>query len=68
MDDKERSSGEYDLLYLYGFHEVKGLEGAWQRGRAGVDVPVGAKIYSLEEALEELVKEERGEQDEAGAG
>jgi hypothetical protein len=58
--EEERPSEEYQLLHLYGFHEVKGLEGVWQRGRAGVDVSVGPKMYSIEEALE-LIKEERGE-------
>jgi hypothetical protein len=44
---------------------VKGLEGVWQRGRAGVDVSVNPKMYSIDEALE-LIKEERGEQEGAG--
>ncbi len=62
MDDKERTPEEYELLHLYGFHEVEGLEGVWQRGRAGVDVPVDVEMYSLEEALE-LIREERGEEE-----
>jgi hypothetical protein len=64
MDEEERSRKEYDLLYLYGFHEVDGLPGVWQRGRAGVDVSVDPKMYSIDEALE-LIKEERGEQEGA---
>jgi hypothetical protein len=39
---------------------VKGLEGVWQRGRAGVDVSVDPTMYGIDEALE-LIKEERGE-------
>ena len=51
---------ENQLLHFYGFHEVKGLEDVWQRGRAGVDVPVDAEMYSRDEALE-LIKEIRRE-------
>jgi hypothetical protein len=63
--EEERTPEEYQLLHLYGFHQVKGLEGVWQRGRVGVDVPVDPKMYSIDEALE-LIKEERGGQ-EGGA-
>jgi hypothetical protein len=63
--EEERSPEEYQLLHLYGFHEVKGLEGVWQRGRAGVDVSDDPKMYSIDEALE-LIKEERGEPKGAG--
>jgi hypothetical protein len=59
--EEERPREEYDLLYLYGFHEVEGLEGVWQRGRVGVDVSVDPKMYSIDEALE-LIREELGEQ------
>jgi hypothetical protein len=62
--EEKRAPEEYELLYLYGFHEVKGLEGVWQRGRAGVDVSVDPKMYSSDEALE-LIKEERSEQEGA---
>jgi hypothetical protein len=62
VDAQEHPPEEYELLYLYGFHEVKGLEGVWQRGRAGVDVPIDAKMYSFAEALK-LINEERGEQE-----
>ena len=56
----ERSPEEYQLLHLYGFHAVKGQEGVWQRGRAGVDVSVDPTMYSIDEALESI-KVERGE-------
>jgi hypothetical protein len=60
--EEERPSEEYQLLHFYGFHEVKDLEDVCQRGRAGVDVSVDPKMYSIDEALE-LIKAERGEQE-----
>jgi hypothetical protein len=60
-DDDGATPEEHELLHLYGFHEVRGLEGVWQRGRADVDAPVEPEgPYTLEEALE-IVKREREE-------
>ena len=56
----EPTRKEVELLHLYGFHEVSGLVGVWQRGRAGVDVPLDPKFYTTKEALE-LIERERGE-------
>jgi hypothetical protein len=50
--EEEHTPEEYQLRHLYGFHEVKGLEGVWQRGRVGVDVALEPKVYSAREALE----------------
>ncbi len=53
----ERTPEEYELLYLHGFHEVKGLPGVWQRGRAGTGVSVDPEgPYTAEEALEKIRK------------
>ena len=60
--EAEHSPEEYQLLHLYGFHEVKGLEGVWQRGRVGTGVSIDPKVYGIDEALE-LIREERGEQE-----
>jgi hypothetical protein len=63
MDEQKRTREEYAVLHLYGFHEVKGLEGMWQRGRAGVDVPVDPKVFSTEEALK-IIRDEQEERDD----
>ncbi len=61
MDEpREPTREEVDLLHLYGFHEVKGLEGVWQRGRADENLPMDPEgPYTTEEALE-LIKKRRG--------
>ncbi len=58
----EPTREEVDLLHRYGFHEVSGLVGVWQRRRTGVDVPVDPKVYTTKEALESI-ELERGEQE-----
>ncbi len=64
MDKREGPTREeVELLHLYGFQEVSGLVGAWQRGRTGVDVPLDPKFYTTKEALE-LIERERGEQED----
>ena len=60
--EEERPPEEYRLLHLYGFHEMNGLEGGWQRGRVGTGVSIDPKVYGIDEALE-LIREERGEQE-----
>ncbi len=70
MSDEYRdaTAEEVELLHTAGFFEVGGwrsrgvLEGVWQRGRAGMDLPKDAEAYNIKEALELVRKEQRAKE------
>ena len=57
-EEKNVTAEEYRLLALHGFHEKKGMDGVWQRGRVHGDVD-RTKMYSVHEALELARREEK---------
>jgi hypothetical protein len=56
-EEKDVTAEEYRLLALHGFHETKGMDGVWQRGRVHGDVDM-TMMYSLREALAIARREE----------
>jgi hypothetical protein len=60
FEGRDATAQEAFILHTFGFHEVKGLDGVWQRGKAGSVIAREVKepeMFTVDEALQQIKKE-----------